>query len=408
MSSIWGSIAKGIDYVNDLNKGFFQLSFEEQQELGIWGRIKYYNWNFEFAMLGIMVILFLISYYGKTLNNKYADKIFVTLNKFLLTELSFAKVGFSASGKKLPYVEEQNNTWFTTFATGRSTIESVIIKAHLKPRHNPLALMTQVALANTFPSLVESDVNEFISVTITPNGQFVATEDAKVSPNAAETLSKFKFITSVVNKSVMTKARDSNYFLSLTHTSESDAVPLEYVFMSESNKLNGFIPHYTDSEFGELLTKCSKFLQFIAFTDLPEEKPITDKLWDANQSPRCIIKTALITSDKDIELLKELISKVVEIFDTVTKEIQTKSTNTFVTADILKKSIQLRKEELAKIIKVMKQVEREMIQEKKLEEEKQKRKNLRNQHSEKELDKIEQKKREKRERRMKNKQKVKM
>ena len=183
MSSIWGSIAKGIDYVNDLNKGFFQLSFEEQQELGIWGRIKYYNWNFEFAMLGIMVILFLISYYGKTLNNKYADKIFVTLNKFLLTELSFAKVGFSASGKKLPYVEEQNNTWFTTFATGRSTIESVIIKAHLKPRHNPLALMTQVALANTFPSLVESDVNEFISVTITPNGQFVATEDAKVGRN---------------------------------------------------------------------------------------------------------------------------------------------------------------------------------------------------------------------------------
>ncbi|CDO93128.1 unnamed protein product [Kluyveromyces dobzhanskii CBS 2104] len=408
MSAILAPLVKAIDFVNDLNKEYYLLSVEEQKELGVGGRMSAYNWGFELAVIGIMVLLFLISYYGKTLNNKYADKIFGTLNTFLLTKLSFAKVGFSAEGKKMPYIEEQNNTWFASFATGRSSIESVIVKAHLTARHNPLALITQKALALFFPSLVASDVDEFISVTITPNGQFVATEEAKLSGNPAETLSKLKFITSIVNKSVMTKARDSNYFLSLTHTAENDSLPLEYVYMSESNKLNGFTLHYAGEDFKDLLSKCSKFLQFISFTDLPEEKPITDKLWETAQSPRCVISLSLITSDKDLALLEELISRIVEIYDTLTKEIQTNAPGSFITTDVLKKAIQLRKEELSKIVKVMQQVEREIALEKKQEEERERRKEMRNKLTDQELDKMELKKKEKRERRQRNKQKMRM
>ncbi|CAH01455.1 uncharacterized protein KLLA0_C09086g [Kluyveromyces lactis] len=406
MSAILAPLAKAIDYVNALNKDFYILSVEEQKELGLWGRVTAYNWTFELACIGLMAILFFISYYGKTLNNKYADKIFGTLNTFLLTKLSFTKVGFSADGKKMPYIEEQNNTWFTSFATGRSTIESVIVKAHLTARHNPLALLTQKALALFLPTLVANDIEEFISVTITPNGQFVSTEDAKLTANSAETLSKLKFITSIVNKAVMTKARDSNYFLSLTHTAENESLPADYVFMSESNKLNGFIPHYAGEDFKVLLSKSAKFLKFISFTDLPEEKPITDKLWESSQLPRCVIYLSLVTSDKDIELLEELITKVVEIYDNVTKDIQTNSSNSFITTDILKKGIQLRKEELGKIVKVMQQVEREMALEKKQEAERQKRKDMRDKLTDQELDKMELKKREKRERRLRNKQKM--
>ena len=107
--------------------------------------------------------------------------------------------------------------------------------------------------------------------------------------NAEETLNKLKFITSIVNKTSMNKCRNDNYFLSLTHTAESDKLPLQYVFMSENNQLNGFIPHYANANFNELLVQCSDFLQFISFTDLPDEKPITDKLWQSTQMPRCVI-----------------------------------------------------------------------------------------------------------------------
>lgn len=406
--SFLAPLAQAIDYVNGLNKDYSTLSLDQQKDLGFLGRIKAYNWSFELVVVGIMFALFVIAYSGKSMNNKYADKIFGTLNDFLLTKLFFAKVGFNADGKKMMYVEEQNNTWFTSFATGRSTIESVIIKAHLQARHNPLAVLTQKVLSYFFSSFIENDTEEFISVTVTPNGQFVASEEASLSSNVSETLSKFKFITSIVNKAVMTKARDSNYFLSLTHTSESEALPSEYVFMSESNKLNDFIPAYFGPTLNDLLSKSSKFLQFIAFTDLPEEKPITDKLWETNQLPRCVIYLNLITSDNDLELLQQIIVKIVEIYDTFTKDIQSKSPNALVTNEILKKGVQLRKDELNKIIKVMKQVEREMALEKKQEEEKQKRKDLRNKLTDEELDKLDQKKKEKRERRLRNKQKMRM
>lgn len=178
--------------------------------------------------------------------------------------------------------------------------------------------------------------------------------------------------------------------------------------MSESNKLNDFIPAYFGPTLNDLLSKSSKFLQFIAFTDLPEEKPITDKLWETNQLPRCVIYLNLITSDNDLELLQQIIVKIVEIYDTFTKDIQSKSPNALVTNEILKKGVQLRKDELNKIIKVMKQVEREMALEKKQEEEKQKRKDLRNKLTDEELDKLDQKKKEKRERRLRNKQKMRM
>lgn len=406
--SFLSSFAALIDKVNEMNAQYFQLTVDEQKEMGILGRIRTYNWIFELVVVGIMAVLMVISYLGKSLNNKYANKIFTSMNDLLQNDLAFAKVGFSANGHKMPYVEEQNNTWFTSFATGRSTLEGVTVRAHLYPRYNPLALLTEKLLSYFFPSLISSDSEEFIKITLTPNGQFLTAEDSKLSTTVPETLSKMKFITSIVNKAIMKKAREDNYYLSLTHTSENDSLPPQFVYMSEANSLNGFFPHYAGSDLKEILSKSHDFLEFIALTDLPQEKPITDNLWTANQLPHCVIQTKLISSDSQLELLKQIITKTVEIYDGFTKDIVTKSSNIYITNDMLKRGNQLRKEELAKIVKLMQQVEKEMAMEKKQEEQKEKRKNLRNKLNDDELDKLDQKMKEKRERRMKNKQKMRM
>lgn len=402
-------IVKVLDSINSLNAPYFALSLEEQRALSFVERVKMYNWSFEIVVVALMLVMYAFYAIGSKGNVGRANKLFIPLSECFQDDLKFARVGFSTKdGDKKKFVSEQNNTWFTTFATGRSAIESITARSHMYARYNPLAMLMERLLATFIPSLVDRDLEEFVQITIKPNGVHVTSESAMAPGNAEETLNKLKFITSIVNKTSMNKCRNDNYFLSLTHTAESDKLPLQYVFMSENNQLNGFIPHYANANFNELLVQCSDFLQFISFTDLPDEKPITDKLWQSTQMPRCVIQCKLSTNGKNVELLKKLIASLVEIYDEVTKELVNNSPSTFITTDLLKKSTNLRNQELNKIIKVMKQVEREMALEKKQEQEKLKRRELRDKLSGEEQDKLDKKMKEKRERRLRNKQKLRM
>ncbi|AMD21466.1 HER187Wp [Eremothecium sinecaudum] len=402
MSGILGPLSRGLDAITALNDHYYKLSIDEQKAMSLMQRIQYYNWTFETICVLIFASIYLVFEFGVKYNTKRADKLFEALNWFFLDGLKFARAGFShKDGSKTRYVKEQNGRWFTTFATGRSSIESIVVKAHYFAWFNPLAMIMERVLAQFFPKLVERDAGEHVKVVIRPNGTWCKDENSPVS--AMDDMSKFKFITSIVHKSHMTISREKNYFLSLTHTAESDLLPREYVFMSENNQLNQFFSVYAGRLLSDVLPKCAHFLQFIAFTDLPEERPVTDKLWESTQSPRCVIHCSSISRDSDIELLKELVSIMVEVYDTVTREIVNKESSVFLTQDLLKRSVQLRKTELAKIIRIMEQVEREMAMEKKAEEERKKRQEQRNTLGSDQLSKMDQKMKEKRERRRKNK-----
>lgn len=386
------------------------LTVDELKELSFFGRVRAYNWTFEFWALAFLAAVFGAYVIGTRLNNRRAVQLFSSLTENFHS-LAFAKVGFSTKGgAKLPYVAEQNNTWYTTFATGRACIESITARAHLTARYNPLSLLMERVVGLFIPSLFEKDLGEFVEVNIVPNGTFVSssTSDLPKPEVSRNIVSKFSFITSVVNKSVMTKVREANYFLSLTHTAESEKLPVQYVFMSETNQLSGFFEHYGGPEFRELLEKCSSFLSFVSFTDLPVEKPVSDKLWNQTLQPRCVIQSKLVTGAKDLENFNQLITLIVKMYDTATRDYAQNPTKAFVTHEMLKKTANLRSQELQKIIKVMKQVERELAQEKKLEAEREKRRELRSKMSGQEQDKLDQKMKEKRERRLRNKQKVKM
>lgn len=407
MSAFLQPIIKGMDKVTALNAKYLALTFEEQKNMTFVERLRYYNWSFEIFALAMLVLVFVAYKYGVFVNENRAKKLFGSLNSFLQDDLQFARVGFSkGDGSKVPYIEEGQKTWYTTFATGRSAIASLSVRVHMFSRSNPVAMLMESLVNLIFPSsMTVKDVSEYCEVVIKPNGIFVSSETAKPNNDAKDVVNKFKFITAIVNKSSMNELRRENYYLSLTHTSESDKLPVEYVFMSEMNQLNGFTLHYADAGFNELLKRAGNFLQSICFTDLPANKPLTDKLWDATQKPRAVIRTKIPVSEQDLSLLKALVTAVIQIFDNVTREIVQKSPQAFINSDILKKSNQLRTQELTRIVKAMKQVEREMAQEKKQEAEKEKRRQLK---ATGEQEKFDQKMKEKRERRLRNKQKVRM
>ncbi|QLG70779.1 hypothetical protein HG535_0A07210 [Zygotorulaspora mrakii] len=406
MATFLRPLLVAMEKVNNLNGKYLKLTFEEQKELGIVGRFKVYNWTFEMICLGILGLIFAFYKVGMLINENRAKRMFSSISDFCKDELKFARVGFnSKDGSKLLYIEERGKTWFSTFATGRSAVESLSVKTHMLSRSNPIAMITEYLLNFFFPSLAVQDIGEYCEVVIKPSGVFVSTETAKVNENSGEVLNNFKFITSVVNKAAMNELRRENYYLSLTRTSESAKLPIEYVYMSELNQLNEFFHHYASPNFNETLKNASQLVKFIGFTDLPTTKPLTDKLWVANQQPRVVIRTSIPASQQDLKIFNEVLYSVVELIDNFTRDLQQKSPSVFITHDILKKSNQLRVQELAKIIKAAKQVEREMAQEKKQEAEKEKRRQMK---ASGEQEKYDQRMKEKRERRQKNRQKTRM
>ncbi|AAS50427.1 AAR062Cp [Eremothecium gossypii ATCC 10895] len=405
MTGVFGFLSKGLDAINSLNSHYFALSVDEQKAMTFVERIRYYNWTFEGICVVLLGLMYAVYVAGTKLNERRSDRLFEQLNKFFWEELQFARVGFSSRDKgRLPYISDRNGTWCTAFATGRTCVDHIVVKAHYPARFNPVGLLVEKLLGMFFPQVVDPHGDEFVQVTVTPNGKWTKDENSAVQATE-DGLNRFRFIASIVNKNGMNDSRGKNYFLSLTHTSEGETLPMEYVFMSENNQLNKLLVSYMDGEaFRQTLKRAAHFLRFIAFTDLPEEKPVTDKLWEANQKPRCVIQCSAVLTDADVALLRELIAAVVAFYDVTTREIVQQSPSLLLTNETLRRSVQLRKDELSKIVKIMKQVEREMAQEKKAEEEKKKRRELRDSLSGEQQDKLDQKLKQKRDRRKKNKQ----
>lgn len=405
MSGLLAPVVKLSALVNSFNDEYMSRSYEELKQMTLLQRVTLYNWTFEIGAIVVIALVFAFYRLGLYYNTRITDGLFLQLNDYLKNDQQFARVGFAnKDGSKLQYLAEQQKTWFTTFATGRSAIESLCVRTHMYERGNPAAMFMERLLGTFFPSLTVRDLGEFCEIVVKPNGIHVANETAKPNANASDILNSFKFVTSVVHKSSMNEVRRDNYYLSLTRTSESAKLPMEYVYMSEMNQLNEFIAHYAPN-FLQVLKEASSILHSISFTDLPTEKPLTDKKWNANLLPRAVIRTSVPSNDAQLKALKDVIGLVIGVYDNFTKDLVQKNPHVFITNDLLKKTSQLRSQELAKIVKTMKQVEREMALEKKQEAEKEKRRLLKQSG---ENEKFDQKKRDRRERRARNKQKVRM
>ena len=402
-------LTKFVEYVNDLNEAYNQLTFEEQKSMTIFERIQYYNWTFEMYCMLLMLFFYLTYRIGVSINISKANKLFDSLHSYLRNELKFARVGLTSMKgghvSKL-YMDQHLHTWLTSFATGRSSIDSINIKAHLKPCHNIINLLIEYTLSYFFPTYQSPDLVEYLEIEIKPNGVYANNETCNINSNSTEILQKFKFVTSIVNKSIMDKIRLDRYFLSLTHVSDSDSIPKEYVYMSEINQINDFIRSYTKGSFNEeVLDKAKGFLQFISFTDLPDFRPKDKNKWIQSLQPRCVIRTDIPKNKDELKTLNKLVGSMVEVYDNYTRDLVQKSDKSLITTDIVKKINMLRQNEINRIDKIAKQIELEVAMEEKKELMKEKRREMRKTG---ELQNKEQKMREKRERRLRNKQRPRM
>ena len=396
-----------LKFINDLNRNYTSIPYEEKMEMTVLQRAKLYNWSFELFFIGVVVFIFIVNKVGTSVNVSRADKMFNSVHAFLKDELKFARVGFTAQGSENRlYMDQHLHTWLTSFSTGRSCIEGINVHLHLFPRNNPLSMFLENVMGWYFPILAMDTDAEFCEIEIKPNGVFVGSENANVNSNSNEVLNNFKFISSIVNKAFMNQSRHDNYYLALTHTTEGDDLPNEYVYMSEMNQLNGFITSYCKKDaLNNLLNQTVDLLEFISFTDLPADKPENTSVWNATKKIRCVIRTHVPTNEKELVLLNQLIGLVVEIYDNYTRTLVQKNETSFITNDMLKKANNMRTIELGKITKIAREAALGREKEEKKEAEKEKRRNLKKTG---EQEKIDQKMKEKRERRQKNKQKVRM
>ncbi|CCE64428.1 hypothetical protein TPHA_0H02240 [Tetrapisispora phaffii CBS 4417] len=407
MSVIFEAMNSFSRILESMNAEYLSYTPEQLKEMSVFQRLSVYNFTFEFFCISIIVLIFVFYQVGISINKGKADKLFKEFNNYFGHDLKFSRVAFSdKDNKELPYAEQEKSSWFTSFATGRSSIESITLRAHLYPRNNPISLGFELVLGYFFPSLKIKDLEEFAEFTIKPNGIFVSTETSEANGNAKEILKNFKFVTAIVNKSAMNESRRDNFFLSVTHTSESDKLPANYVYMSEVNQFNGIYENYVPTILNkDLLLKLSHILKFVSFTDLPSEKPFSQAEWEANQQPKAVIRVSFPTSTTDIENIKVLIGAVVEIFDKATNNLVNNKGTQFIKPDMLNKSLKLRSQHLDSINKAIEQAKKELAAEKKYEADKEMRRQKKKSGELLEYDK---KMAEKRARRAKNKQKQRM
>lgn len=410
MSGLVQPFANALQKFDDLNLHYHATPYEQLKKMTILERIKLYDWRFEAGIVGLLVFLFVIHWIGERINLSRANRLYKTLNKFLSEELKFTTVGIKDYGKPnselKPFRDEKQKSWFFGYATGRSAIKNITIKTHMYARSNPFSILMENIFSFFFSSVYVKDIDEFLEITIKPNGVHVANENANINTNFKDILKNFKFITSIVNKTYMSESRQLHYFLSCTHITDNTngVLPFDYVFMSDVNQLNKFIPHYSKKSLLEKTLKDSvDLLQFISFTDLPTIHPDTDGEFNKFNIPKAIIRTNIPTSQKEVDLITQMISIVVEVYDNVTRELVSNNKECLITPDILKKTTNLRNQEIASIVKEMKRLEMEAQREKKEEAEREMRRQNR---GSEELAKKDQKMKEKRERRARNKQRV--
>lgn len=361
---------------------FFTVSFSAVSEitpawvnLSIFQRIAYYDWTKEAFILAAILTFVSIHYFFLGTNKKKVNE-WVSYQKPVLDQ-EFAQVGVSKDPKQ-PIVLPYSPISFGTFATGRENIESINFEFTLIGRHNPFSLALEYILSFFFSFPAPQDV---IKLEITPN--------TPITP----------FIFAIVNKNYMQSAREDNYYLTLTRTSDSEKLPPSFVFMSESNELTQLL---FSEQLSESVHKCQSFLRSFAITDQAKAKPT--KIGDITFAKTKLILT--LDFPKNAEEQKacaELIQNTIAFVD----DVAAKSQSSSIRAEIQRKVKATRDAEVKKLQKIADQERADELLKKKDEEKREQRSKI-SKLSAKEQLKAEQKEREREQRKMRNRQSKRM
>lgn len=291
---------KVLAFVNKLFVHQTAYSPEAWAALSIKERLMHYDWSKEVFIVAFIVFYVGLFYLGTSLNKKKINA-WVDANKAVLAS-QFHQVGANPVGvkdRKILVSDTPSN--FTTYATGRVTIDSLTAKTKLKTRQNLLTLLFEYVFS-FFMDAVPVPTDE-VTITLKLNKQ------ANVPDG----------IWAIVHKDAMRKAREDLYYLSLTKTSDSDKLPVSAVFMSESAELTEKL---YNPALKELLTETAPFFRYLAITDLPSERP--NKASEYTQSLVGATKTVVLKLDipsgtTDLAKTAQLLEAAIQLADTAAK-----------------------------------------------------------------------------------------
>ncbi|AWU74922.1 uncharacterized protein C5L36_0B01860 [Pichia kudriavzevii] len=342
---------------------------EEIVEMGIVQRLKLYSWKIELFAIAAISIYYLVYKLGAGYNEKVALNF---INSILPTlKENFYQVGVTET-QLFAKDDDQN---YTLYASGRTKIQSMTAKIQLQTRQN-LSMWAMEAVVGYF----------FQSV---PAPHDIVTIEFKFDE---ETSDKFdNFIWAIVTKDKMDKFRTENYFLSLTKTSESPKLPLQFVFMNE-------VPEMNDVLFTKKLSDALKdnldTLKFIAITDQPSEKPV--KISELKPTKKVVLQFSISNNAKSIESIKNFFNYVLnDYLDLV-------ANRSVFRPELTRKVKKTRENEYNKLKRILDDIKREELNNKKIEEQRK----LKESMTPEEQQKLAKKQQERKQRKMLNRQKV--
>lgn len=310
---------------------------EEFSQLPLLQRLTIYNWKIETFALGVVFIYFILFKVGAAYNNKIAKK-FIDAVVPALKE-NFYQVGVTSQ----QLYAQDDGQHYSLYASGRLRIQSMLAMIELQSRQNLFMWIMELVMSFFLNSI--------------PPPQDLVTVEFTFDEEASE---KFdNFIWAVVTKDKMNTFRSENYFLSLTKTTESPKLPLQFVFMNEVSDMNEVL--YT-KKLSDLLQANVSTLKFIAITDQPVEKPV--KIAELKPCKRLILQFALSNSDSHIEAIKNLFNYVLnDYLDLIVNRATFRP-------ELTRKVKKTRENEYNKLKKALDDLKREELNTKKIEEQK--------------------------------------
>lgn len=335
-------------------------------------RLVAYDWSKELIILGFIILYICLHYAGVGFNNSKVSSWIKAHREVLFSQ--FYQVGCvpNKDGQKdFDLVVSDSPTSFTTYATGRVNINSLTGQFELLGRQNFITLAMDYGFDFFFSGKTPKDK---IELTIVPS-----------DPSAIE-----PFVFAVVNKSNMRTAREDNYFLSLTRTSDSAKLPPTFTFMSEGAEINETL---YSKELAEAIDGSDKVLEYLAVTDLPGPAPAL--LDDLKPSPKIVLSLKFPRNEEQAKASARVLNAAINLVDVLVAKKAWRP-------EIVKKIRATREAEVKKALKSLDIQKQEKLAQKKAEVKREQEANLAKL-SPAEQRKAEQKERERELRRQKNK-----
>jgi len=289
-------------------------------------RLFAYNWTLELCVLGTVVLFLLSFFHGRRSNKSLVDKFYAAIKPIL--DDQFAYVGCKPG---TPIIKDGDSR-YTTYASGRVNVESLLARFRLKERQSIMTMATGLLI----PSLSSADgLGDHVEIEITP------INPAIVEPG----------IFGVIHKESLQEIQDEYFFEKFAKIVDSDLLPSPlYTLMYEHSDLNAlYVPSFKDAL---ALPGSEKVFRSFVFSDMINTEPT--KVEDVGGHPKLHLSLNFPRSYEESFAVASILSAALDVADQlVEKEPYRASTSKRIKATreaevsrILKKEEAAKKEEL--------------------------------------------------------------